>query len=167
MAVATSTIVAAAVVAAAAGAAAYMQSEAAAEQADAQKKAARLQAEAEQAAGAARRKQVEAKYARFREGQRSRAAAAGVALESASLLESQQESAALAEYEAQLAEYPHAIAAQQQSFQSKLFGYQRGKIKSQQIAGTALAAGTSLASSYGSYVRRQPPPQRPESDLYF
>jgi len=129
----------------------YMQSQAAAEQADAQKKAARQQAEAEAAAGEARRKQVLYNAQRQEKSMLGRQGAAGVQIDEGSLLENEMAFASAAEYDAQLAAYPHALASQAADYQSKLFGYSANRARSMAWVNTGLAVTSSLASSYGSY----------------
>lgn len=150
----TVAIVAAVVAAAAAGYGSYASSQAAAQNARMQKKAAQLQAEQEAAAGEARRKQIALKHKRFAASARARAGGSGVFVGEGSLLEGQMEAANLAEYEAQLAAYPHELASQRASFESKIFGVQQRRAEDSALSGAVIsgvgAGASSLASSYGS-----------------
>lgn len=167
MAFATSTAaivsaVAIAASAAAAGYSAYQASEAQADDARARKQDARAQAfaskmhaDAEAEAAEARRQQVQLQYQRHRDSQRSKAAAAGVSISSGSLLEGQMEAAALAEYEAQLAEHPHQIQSQASRYQEKLFGWRASTVRPgpNTALNVGIATGSSLAAGYGSFYK--------------
>lgn len=120
----------------------------ASENADAQAKVAKKQAEAEKAAGEVRRQQVEYDAERKRKTMYSRQAASGALIGQGSLLEGEMAFASEAEYGAQLAQYPHMLAGDKYSYDSKLFGAQSSSIASRIPAGVAMAGAGSLATSY-------------------
>jgi hypothetical protein len=152
---ATGLIIAGVVAAVAAGASAYVASEQAAQQRRDQKRAADAAADAERAAGEARARQVRYDAEKKRQTIRTREAAAGVQIGQGSLLESEMQFAADADYAAQLAKYPHDLGANLKGYEGRLFGAQASRIKSMQALNTGLAVGGSAASSYGAYSRSQ------------
>ncbi len=147
-------IIAIAVAAAAAGYSAYAASEAQAQQNDMAKRAAKISAEAEEAAGIARANQIAYDAKKKQRSFLSRAAAAGVDTSSGSLLETEEEFAAEASYAQQLAKYPYQIAGFSDEYKSKLFGFQEKQARSGMAKNIGIAAGSTLATGaakmYGS-----------------
>jgi hypothetical protein len=151
MALSVLAIVAAVVSAAATAYGTYAAQQAQAQQAKAAQRAAQMQADAEAAAAEARRRQKKAEAERFLRSQLSRAGAAGVQIGEGSLLEGQMEAASLAEYEANLAAYPHVLSSQRESYRSKIFGLEARRASSGALLNSAIAGFSSLAASYGSF----------------
>jgi len=129
-----------AVSAATAGVSTALTISAANDQADSQKNIARAQADAERAAGEARRKQIEYDASRKRKSMLSREASAGVQVSQGSLLEDEMQFEREASYSAQLAAYPHTAGAQLLDYQSSLFRQRSA------VLPTGVAIGSSLAS---------------------
>ena len=145
-------VVAAAVIVAAlaAGYSAYSASEAQAQQYSAAKKAARLKAEQEAAAGEARVNQIEYEANKRRKSMLSRQAAAGVQIGEGSLLETMQEFEADVSYSKQLAKYPHQQAGFSDEYEATLFGYGQDRANRAKYVNAGVAAGSTLATGYMS-----------------
>lgn len=143
----TLAIIGIAVAVAAAGYGAYAASEAQAQQNAMAKKSMKMAAEAEEAAGRARENQIAYDAKKKQRSFLSRAAAAGVDISSGSLLETEEEFAADTSYAKQLAKYPHQLAGWSDNYKSTLFGFQEKQANRQKVTGTAIAAGSTLATS--------------------
>jgi type II secretory pathway pseudopilin PulG len=154
-------IVGGVVAAAAAGYGAYAANEAQQQQAAAAKRSMRMQEEAERNAGEARRRQVLYDAEKKRQSMASREAGAGVQIGEGSLLEDEQQFARDAQYSAEMAAYPHAIAGDMDSYKARVFGWQKDYAASQEATGITLATASSAASSYGSYARSRPSSVQP------
>ena len=148
-------IVAGVIEAAAAGTAAYMQSRAAAAEADARKKEAKLRAQQEEALANAQAENVRMRRQRLISAQRAAASKAGVEADSGSLLVDAMEAAQLNEYEAQSAKYPGVLRTQAARYEEKLFGWRKRNIQDEMwmnvtLATVGSAAGTTK-SALGAY----------------
>jgi len=120
--------------------------------------AAAMQAEHERLAGEARAKQVRLAARRELSKQGALAGKAGVEDVTGSLLEVQMEGAALAEYEAALARYPHQLASQRASFESTLLNRRaaQAKVGFGTYVGAAASLASTGASAYTGYLATQP-----------
>lgn len=138
------------VAAAGAGYGAYSSSEASSQQAAYAKRAARMQADAEEAAGKARSDQIAYEASKKQKSFLSRAASAGVNVnDSPSLLEGETQFAADTSYAQQLAKYPHQLAGWSDKYQSDLFGFQSKQYGSRAYTNAGIAGGSTLASGFG------------------
>jgi hypothetical protein len=147
----TVAIIGVAISALAAGYGAYSASEAQAQQNAYAKRAMKIQADAEEAAGTARANQIKYDAAKKQKSFLSRAAAAGVNVDSPSLLESETQFAYDTTYAEQLAKYPHQIAGYSDKYQSDLFGFASNKARNAAGMNAGIAAGSTLASGAAKY----------------
>jgi len=134
------------VAAAGAGYGAYAGSEAQAQQARNAKRMARHQADADAAAGEARRKQVMYDAKRKAAGIRTREAAAGVQIGQGSLLEDEMQFAADNEYAAQIAQLPYSQAEDAARFEGRIFGSAERRARAGAATQTGIATGSTLAT---------------------
>lgn len=148
---AIATIIGVVVSVAAAGYGAYAASEAQAQQNAYAKRAAKMAAEAEEQAGQARANQIAYDAKKKQRSFLSNAAAANIDSASGSLLETEEEFSADVSYAKQLARYPHQVAGQSASYESRLFGYASKKAKSGQATNVGIAAGSTLATGAAKY----------------
>ncbi len=137
-----------AIAAASAGYGAYAASEAQQQQAKMAKRAAQQQADAEQAAGEARARQIQYNADKLKRSFLSREAGAGVQVGTGSLLETEGQFAFDTEYSKQLARYPHELAGASDQYQSDLFGFKEKSAKKSQFSDTAISAGIAGAKAY-------------------
>ncbi len=158
----TAALVAAAVIAAAAaGYGAYQASENASAQAKAGERSMKMQQEAEAAAGEARRRQVLYDAEKKRQMFASREAAAGVQVGEGSLLEDEMQFSRDAQYSAEMAAYPHAVAGDVAGYRARIFNAQGAYARQTEGTNIGIATGGSLATSYGSYARSRPSAVQP------
>lgn len=119
-----------------------------------QSNAAKQQADAERQAGEARAAQIQYNADKLKKSFLSREAGAGVQVGQGSLLESEGQFAFDTEYSKQLAKYPHELAGAAADFQSTtamyhsdLFNIQRKSLADRQATDTTIAGVSSAAGS--------------------
>lgn len=136
------------VAAAGAGYGAYSANQAAQDQASAARRMARVNAENEANAGAARAAQIQYNADKMRKSFLSREAGAGVVVGQGSLLETEAQFNYDTQYSKDLAKYPHELAGYSDKYQGDLFGWQKSTAAEHQGIDTGVSAAGAAASAY-------------------